>query len=94
MERMRQPDRTNQVNRSRHLNTTSHGLRKIPKVQESAEITLADGTVMVGYLFIEATSRIQDVLNSPTPFFPFIDGDGQLHLINKSVVARVRPFDS
>ncbi len=94
MDRSRHLDRSHQVNRSRHLNSSSHGLRKIPKVQESAEITLADGTVMMGHLFIEATSRIQDVLNSPTPFFPFIDEDGQLHLINKAVVARVRPFDS
>jgi len=82
-----------QVNRGRHLRQSGQAFHKVPKVREAAEITLVDGDVMVGYVFVEATARIQDVLNSSIPFFPFIDENDQLHLINKNAVARVRPFD-
>jgi len=68
---------------------------KIPKVREYAEIELADGTKMTGYMFIEATSRIQDILNDDKPYFAFA-GEGEddgVVLINKAAVVRVRPFD-
>ena len=66
---------------------------KIPKVREQAEITLIDGTQMKGHVFIDATSRIQDLLNGPTNFFPFVDENNVVLLINKVHVAHVRPFD-
>lgn len=66
---------------------------KIPKVREQAEITMSDGTQMRGYVFIDATSRIQDLLNAPLNFFPFIDDRNVVHLLNKLHVAYVRPFD-
>ena len=31
---------------------------KIPKVQEYAEIVLANGAVLAGYVFVDATARI------------------------------------
>ena len=31
---------------------------KVPKVREYAEITLTNGGVLTGYVFVEATSRI------------------------------------
>ena len=46
---------------------------RIPKVREYAQIELSDGSVMNGYVFVEATLRIQDLLNSATPFIPFVD---------------------
>jgi hypothetical protein len=66
---------------------------KIPKVREQAEVTMSDGTQMMGYVFIEATSRIQDLLNGPATFFPFIDERNQMHLLNKLHVSYIRPFD-
>ena len=66
---------------------------KIPKVREYAEIELADGTKMTGYMFIEATSRIQDVLNDEKAYFAFSDEDEGVVLINKAAIVRVRPFD-
>ena len=65
----------------------------IPKIREYAEIRLTDGSVMTGYVFIEATMRIQDLLNGATQFFPFVDDEEHIHLISKTAVARVRPFD-
>ena len=65
----------------------------IPKIKEFAELTLDDGVVLKGYVFVDATARIQDLLNDPTPFFPFIDETDNIHLINKSVIVRARPYD-
>ena len=66
---------------------------KIPKVREYAELELADGTKMTGYMFVEATSRIQDVLNDEKPYFAFAGEDDSLVLVNKAAIVRVRPFD-
>lgn len=66
---------------------------KIPKVREFVELTLGDGGQMRGYVFIEATSRIQDLLNSDLRFFAFVDESEQIHLLNKEWVKVVRPFD-
>ncbi len=66
---------------------------RIPKVREYAQIALSDGSVMNGYVFVEATLRIQDVLNSASPFIPFVDEEDVVHLVNKSAILRVRPYD-
>ena len=67
---------------------------KIPKVRENAHLTMTDGAVLTGYVFVEATSRIQDVLNSDTQFIPFIDDSEEILLLNKASIMKVRPFDS
>ena len=51
------------------------------------------GSGMSGQVFVEATSRIQDLLNAPEPFFPFVDETGIVHLINKSAVIQITPHD-
>ncbi|MEW5703708.1 MAG: hypothetical protein AB1781_03865 [Pseudomonadota bacterium] len=66
---------------------------RIPKVREYVEITLHDGKILKGHVFIEATMRIQDLLNDPNQFFPFLDEAEQMHLISKTAVAHVRPYD-
>lgn len=66
---------------------------RIPKVREYAQIELSNGSVMNGYVFVEATLRIQDVLNSAAPFIPFVDEEDVVHLVNKSAILRVRPYD-
>lgn len=66
---------------------------QIPKVRVRAQVTMTSGLNLDGHVFIEATSRIQDMLNAEEPFFPFIDADGELHLINKMSVVQVRPHD-
>lgn len=66
---------------------------KIPKVREYVELTMGDGTILKGHVFIEATSRVQDLLNSELRFFPFIDEGERIHLINKEWVRIARPYD-
>jgi hypothetical protein len=65
----------------------------LPKVREYAELKLSDGTVMSGYVFVDATARIQDLLNDSAHFMPFIDDTETIHLLNKAAIVRVRPFD-
>jgi hypothetical protein len=67
---------------------------KIPKVREYVQVRMTDGNVVTGYVFVEATSRIQDVLNSSTQFIPFIDENDTILLINKASIMQVRPFDT
>lgn len=66
---------------------------KVPKVREYAEITLVDSSVMRGYMFVDATSRIQDLLNGEANFIPFVDEQERIHLLNKASIMKVRPFD-
>jgi len=66
---------------------------KVPKVRVHADVSLQNGTQFRGQVFIEATTRIQDLMNSPEPFFPFVDETGTVHLINKSSVVQLTPHD-
>jgi len=66
---------------------------RIPKIQERVEITMSDGAVLTGHVFIEATMRIQDLLNDAPRFFPLMDDNAEVHLISKAAIARVRPYD-
>jgi len=75
-------------------NAPRQGAPKIPKVREHAQLTMTDGTVLTGYVFVEATSRIQDVLNGATQFIPFIDQNEEILLLNKASIMQVRPFDT
>ena len=67
--------------------------QKVPKVREYAELKLSDGTIMSGYVFVDATARIQDLLNDEAAFMPFIDQDETIHLLNKAAIVKIRPFD-
>lgn len=66
---------------------------QIPKIRQYAEITLSDGVTLNGHVFVEATARIQDLLNDPTPFMPFVDEADTMHILNKTAIVRVLPFD-
>lgn len=67
--------------------------QRIPKIRQHAEITLSDGVTLNGYVFVEATARIQDLLNDPMPFMPFMDETDTVHILNKTAIVRVLPFD-
>lgn len=75
------------------MRTVLNNHQKIPKVREYAELSLTDGTVLSGYVFVEATARIQDLLNDGAPFMPFIDANETVHLVNKLAIVRIQPFD-
>ncbi len=66
---------------------------KIPKVQVRVDMQLNDGANVSGHVFVEATVRVQDLLNAPELFFPFIDNLGTMRLINKMSVTHIIPYD-
>ncbi|MBM3560171.1 MAG: hypothetical protein FJX53_09925 [Alphaproteobacteria bacterium] len=66
---------------------------QIPKVKIRADIALVDGTVLRGHVFLEVTTRVQDMLNAPIPFFPFVDEAGVVRLVHKVAIAQVRPYE-
>lgn len=75
------------------MRTAPNAHQKIPKVREYAELSLTDGTILSGYVFVDATARIQDLLNDSSPFMPFIDQNETVHLVNKQAIVRIQPFD-
>ena len=77
-----------------HWATPRQSGSKIRKVREHAQLTMTDGSTLTGYAFVEATSQIQDVLNSETQFIPFIDDSDEILLLNKASIMKVRPYDS
>jgi hypothetical protein len=72
----------------------NRGMPKIPKIREYAQVRMNDGSVLTGYVFVEATSRIQDVLNSAAQFIPFVDENEVILLLNKASIAHLRPLDA
>ena len=52
-----------------------------------------DGSVLLGNLFLAANERVIDGVNDERPFLPFQTDDGEFQMINKSTVARIRPFE-
>jgi hypothetical protein len=72
----------------------NRSMPKITKIREYAQVKMSDGSILTGYVFVEATSRIQDVLNGATQFIPFIDENEVTLLLNKASIAHLRPFDA
>jgi len=77
-----------------HWATPRQSGSNIPKVREHAQLTTTDGSILTGYVFVEATSRIQDDLNGEIQFIPFIDDSDEKYLLNKSSIMKVRPYNS
>lgn len=63
------------------------------RVAHSAEVTLVNGTVLNGHIFVEEDSRTQDLLNDQRPFFPLLTEEDEIFLINKVAVVKVRAQD-
>lgn len=63
------------------------------KTRIEVELTLADGRFLAGVLFTHAGQRVLDIVNDDRAFIPFEDADGQLMVINKSMIAHIRPME-
>ncbi len=63
------------------------------RVAREAEVTLVNGTVLNGQVFVEEDSRTQDLLNDTRPFFPLIVENDEVFLLNKSAVILVKVHD-
>ena len=61
------------------------------KVRTKVEVTLTDGAVMTGEMFVHAEQRMLDILNDDRQFVPLESVEGAISCINKSVIAKVSP---
>ncbi len=63
------------------------------KTRTEVELTLTDGRFLAGVLFTHAEQRVLDIVNDERAFIPFEDADGQLTVINNSMIAHIRPME-
>ncbi len=63
------------------------------KLKVEVEVTLRDGTAMMGNFFVNPKDRPLEVLNDGRMFLPFVDIDGVFFALNKSEIARIRPTE-
>ena len=63
------------------------------KTRTEVELTFADGRLLAGVLFTHAEQRVIDIVNDDRACIPFEDADGQLTVINKSMIAHIRPME-
>jgi hypothetical protein len=57
------------------------------------EIVTLDNDILLGDVFLAGDERVVDGVNSEREFMPFRTDDGEFQVINKSTVARIRPFE-
>ena len=63
------------------------------KLAAGVELTLTDGTVMTGEFYLHVRQRILDIMNDERSYVPFTESNGDFYVLNKSVIARIRPTD-
>jgi translation initiation factor IF-1 len=60
----------------------------------NVEMTTVDGETRKGTIFAKERQRVVDVLNSDVAFVPFQSEKGELEILNKSTIDRVKPFET
>ena len=68
-------------------------VEKISKLKIEAHVELANGTQLLGFLFITPMQRLSDLLTDARPFLPMQTVDGLIVQIAKSTIAKVVQLD-
>ena len=63
------------------------------KLAADVELTLTDGSVLTGEFYLHVRQRIIDIMNDERSYVPFTDSKGDFAVLNKSVIARIKPID-
>ncbi len=61
-----------------------------PKIKVEVELTTVDDRRFRGKLYLAGDQRVSDLMNLQNPFVPFVTSDGDLLILNKSVIASIR----
>ncbi len=61
------------------------------KLKAEVELTLSDGSALVGNFFLNSQERVLDVLNDERSFLPFVHNDGGFTVVNKDAISFIRP---
>ena len=58
------------------------------------ELTMTDGSVLYGELFLSPNQQLLDIFNGEAQFFPFEGMDGAISVINKAAVAKITQYNN
>ena len=61
------------------------------KLMAEVEVTMSDGSTMIGNFFLNPQERIVDMLNDDRQFLPFANEDGTVTVIAKAAIHSIRP---
>ena len=63
------------------------------KVKTEVELLLSDGTELRGSIFVNPQDRLLETLNDSRAFIPIEGDDGEVTVINKSTIQRIKLMD-
>ena len=73
------------------MQLTSDAVRE--KLAAEVELTLTDGSVLTGQFYLHVRQRILDIMNDERSYVPFTESKGEFYVLNKSIIARIKPID-
>ncbi len=62
-------------------------------IKTEVELTMTNGTVLHGEMFLCAEQQVLDILNGDRQFLPFEGVDGAVSVINKSAIAKITQYE-
>ncbi|MCH8216868.1 MAG: hypothetical protein IH892_08865 [Planctomycetes bacterium] len=65
-----------------------------PKVKVEVELTTVDDRRLRGKLYLAGDQRVSDLMNLQNPFVPFVTSDGNLLILNKSIIACIQILEA
>jgi len=71
---------------------SSANVKATPKIKAEVEMITHDGVLLKGKFFTVPSQRVLDVLNDERTFLPFETEDGDIYIVNKTFIARIRPL--
>lgn len=61
-----------------------------PKIKVEVELTTVDDRKLRGNLHLAGDQRVSDLMNLDNTFVPFATSEGEILILNKSVIASIR----
>ena len=62
-------------------------------IKTEVELTMTNGTVLYGEMFLCAEQQVLDILNGDRQFLPFEGMDGAVSVINKFAIAKITQYE-
>ncbi len=63
-------------------------------IKTEVELTMADGSVLYGEMFLSGECQVLDILNGEKQFLPFEGMDGAVSVINKTAIAKITQYSN
>ena len=63
-------------------------------IKTEVELTMTNGAVLYGEMFLCAEQQVLGILNSDKQFLPFEGMDGAVSVINKSAIAKITQYSN